>query len=87
MAYSLPENFELFESNSNFLVNYWDTFITLIIILGFYLMITTVLCIVKKKANENLVIIFERMRIILGSNLFLLIFCGAYDEIALYTSL
>lgn len=86
-VYPMPENFEIYEDNSSFLINYWETLMTLIIIFGLYLTLSTALMIFKSKGNKNLILIFERMRIILGSNLFLLIFCGAYDEVTLYASL
>jgi len=41
----------------------------------------------KKKGKNEWYIITHRIRIILGANLCLLIFCGTYDEIALFSSL
>mmetsp|Transcript_41530 Transcript_41530/g.36881 ORF Transcript_41530/g.36881 Transcript_41530/m.36881 type:complete len:170 (-) Transcript_41530:1750-2259(-) len=83
----LPPNFALYKLSSRYINNNWETFITLIIIMGLGFFFTLVYSITKKYNIAKLKNFLGTVVLIFRWNLFLLIFLSSLDEITLYSIL
>ena len=84
---TIPDNFAYFIDSTSFLANYWNTLSTLIVVFVFTLVLVLLAFLLKKQKQNEWYLIIHRMKFIAGSNMIILIFCGTYDEIALFASL
>jgi len=83
---SLPGKFGFYDLHSSFVVNYWSTMTSLIILL---LLISALLTLhlITKKSRPTLNEVINRLKLIAKWNFFLMIFCANIDGIILPTSL
>ena len=82
--YSLPENFSQYSLYSSFIVNFWASFLSLLIVMTIAILsYICKTCITKNKAAGA---IFEKLSQTLKWNFSLMFFITFFDEIILYTS-
>jgi len=82
---ALPENFEQYDVHSSFLYNFWDTLMTLGLIMTAVLVINVIKALTKK--YRKIKIILEMLLIIIKWNIPLMVFCGGIGDIVFYASL
>ena len=82
--YSLPENFTKHTLNSDFLVSYWPTLTSLLMIFCFSRLLLATSLLLKKYANLNALI--QRINLGFRWNFVMLVFCTNFDQIILQTS-
>jgi len=81
----LPTTFQFFDIEGNFLISYWRTLMTLIIILGVTLVWAFIVFSTKNSPKVHLV--FQRLYLAIKWNFLLIILCSTTGDIAFYTSL
>jgi len=86
--HTIPDNFAKYGLHSSFIVGYWEDFITLLSIFAFVMLtvgISTLLH--RKRAKKEAIRLSYQLQYVFRWNLFLLVFCGSYDEITLFSFL
>ena len=84
--YPLPENFAKYELASSFLVNYWQTLTSLLMIMCVALVLSILGYFIRNK-YKNAYNLLERLTLIFKWNFLLMIFTTNFDGVALPTSL
>lgn len=83
--YLLPENFEQYELDSSFFLNYWESFSSLLIVLAVVVVLSVITRFTKRFHNLHLVL--YRIKIIAKWDFFLMIFYSSCDKIVFSSSL
>ena len=83
--YSLPENFEEYELDSSFFLNYWGNLSSLLIVLAAIVLLSFITRYTKRFQNLHLVL--YRVKLIAKWDFFLMIFYSSCDGIAFFSSL
>ena len=84
---SIPPNFSKYELHSRYVINYWSTFITLLILMGFAMSFSGIQVLMNKYKFTKHKDLIATLTLIFRWNLFLLIFLSQMDEITLYSTL
>ena len=84
--YPLPDNFAKYELPSSFLVNYFQTLTSLLMIVC-VVIVLSILCYLIKKKYTNMYDLLQRLMLIFKWNFLLMIFTTNLDGVALPTSL
>ena len=83
--YPLPANFAKYQLSSSFLVNYWQTLTSLLILFCFLILVVLLARYLRK--NERYYHLLQQIILIFKWNFILLVFCTNIDRIVLPTSL
>jgi len=85
-SYELPENFSKYQLHSSFLVNFWRTITSLLIVLAFGFLFYLLEKLFYKLDKPRFEKVMEKFKNLMWFNLSLLIFCTNVDGIVLFSS-